>query len=138
MLRGRRGWRNRVTPPLADDGDFVRGGSSRESIREHVSSWGNDDDVRDRALLSGGTKEQYEAALAAVHPGRDTLPEGQIFHAAGPYAGGWSIIAVHESKESWERFRDGVLMPRLKAGVKGGFAGQPREMCFAVDNLQRS
>ena len=31
----------------------------------------------------GGTKEQYEATLAAVHPTRDSLPEGQFFHAAG-------------------------------------------------------
>ena len=31
----------------------------------------------------GGTKEQYEATLAAVHPDRDSLPQGQTFHAAG-------------------------------------------------------
>ena len=31
----------------------------------------------------GGTKEQYESVLAAVHPNMDTLPEDQIFHAAG-------------------------------------------------------
>ena len=28
----------------------------------------------------GGTKENYEASLAAVHPGVDKLPDGQIFH----------------------------------------------------------
>ena len=33
--------------------------------------------------FKGGTKEQYEASLAAVHPGGG-LPEGQIFHTAGP------------------------------------------------------
>ena len=27
----------------------------------------------------GGTKEQYEASIAAVHPARDALPKGQIF-----------------------------------------------------------
>lgn len=36
----------------------------------------------------GGTKEQYEATLAAVHPNRETLPQGQYFHAAGPSADG--------------------------------------------------
>ena len=37
----------------------------------------------------GGTKEQYEASIAAVHPSDGGLPEGQIFHAAGrrPAAG---------------------------------------------------
>ena len=38
-----------------------------------------------------GTKEQYEASIAAVHPSRKSLPKGQIFHAAGPSAGGWTI-----------------------------------------------
>jgi hypothetical protein len=75
----------------------------------------------------GGTKEQYEASVAAVHPGPGRLPDGQIFHAAGPSAGGWSIIAVHDSKESWEAFRDGILLPKLQQGVDGGFATPPEE-----------
>ena len=58
----------------------------------------------------GGTKEQYEASLAAVHPGPDRLPEGQVFHAAGAAPGGWTILAVHDTQESWGRFRDGILL----------------------------
>ena len=54
----------------------------------------------------GGTQEQYEATIDAVHPGPDQLPDGQVFHAAGPSAGGWTVVAVHESQESWEHFRD--------------------------------
>lgn len=84
----------------------------------------------------GGTKEQYEASIAAVHPGRDKLPKGQIFHAAGPSAGGWTIVAVHESKTSWEEFRDGILMPRMKQGIKGGFTTPPQETAFEVHNLK--
>jgi hypothetical protein len=75
----------------------------------------------------GGTKEQYEASLAAVHPGAGRLPDGQIFHAAGPSGDGWTIIAVHDSKESWERFRDGILMPRMQQGIEGGFSAPPEE-----------
>ena len=85
----------------------------------------------------GGTKEQYEAVLGAVHPSRKALPSGQIFHAAGPSAGGWTIVAVHDSKESWERFRDGILRPALGKGIKGGFASPPQETAFEVHNLQR-
>ena len=85
----------------------------------------------------GGTKEQYEATLAAVHPSRDTLPEGQIFHAAGPSAGGWTIMAVHDSQESWERFRNDTLMPRMQQGIDGGFASPPQETAFEVHNLQQ-
>jgi hypothetical protein len=85
----------------------------------------------------GGTKEQYEASIAAVHPSRDTLPQGQVFHAAGPSAGGWTIVAIHDSKESWERFRDGTLMPRMQQGIEGGFQSPPQETAFEVDHLQK-
>ena len=44
-------------------------------------------------FFAGGTQEQYEASIAAVHPGAGLLPDGQIFHAAGPSEGGWSIMA---------------------------------------------
>jgi hypothetical protein len=54
----------------------------------------------------GGTKKQYEASIEAVHPSDGSLPEGQTFHAAGPSADGWTVIAIHESQESWARFRN--------------------------------
>src|SRR5215510_6183854 len=85
----------------------------------------------------GGTKEQYEKSIAAVHPSRDRLPAGQIFHAAGASAGGWTIMAVHDSKESWERFRDDILMPRIRQGIKGGFTTPPQETVCEVHNLQQ-
>ena len=61
-----------------------------------------------------------------------SLPEGQVFHAAGPSPDGWTIVAIHDSKESWERFRDGTLMPRMQAGIEGGFAAPPEEKTFEV------
>jgi hypothetical protein len=88
-------------------------------------------------FFPGGTKEQYEASIAAVHPSRDSLPKGQIFHTAGPSAGGWTIVAVHDSKESWEQFRDNVLMPQMQKGITGGFAQPPQETAFEVHNLQK-
>ena len=78
-------------------------------------------------FFPGGTKEQYEASLAAVHPGEGRLPEGQIFHAAGQSEGGWTIMAVHDSKASWEKFRDTILMPRMQQGIEGGFTSEPVE-----------
>jgi len=82
----------------------------------------------------GGTQENYEASIAAVHPASG-LPDGQIFHAAGPSAGGWTIVAVHESEQSWEAFRDGILMPRMAAGIPGGFPTPPAETVFDVATL---
>ena len=86
--------------------------------------------------FAGGTKEQYEATLAVVHPDRDSLPEGQTFHAAGASAGGWTVVAIHDSKESWERFRDGILMPRMQQGIKGGFTTPPEETTFDVHRMR--
>jgi ketosteroid isomerase-like protein len=86
----------------------------------------------------GGTTEQYEASIAAVHPGAGQLPAGQIFHAAGPSAGGWTIIAVHDSQESWERFRDEILMPTMQRGIAGGFETPPQETAIAIETLMPS
>jgi len=84
--------------------------------------------------FAGGTEEQYQASLAAVHPSDGSLPQGQVFHAAGPSGDGWLIVAIHDSKQSWEQFRDGTLLPRLQAGIDGGFAGPPKETAFEVHN----
>jgi hypothetical protein len=84
--------------------------------------------------FAGGTAEQYAASLRVVHPADGSLPDGQIFHAAGPSDGGWTIVAVHESRESWERFRDSILLPSLAAGIEGGFARPPEEIAFDVQN----
>ena len=46
-------------------------------------------------------------------------------------------MAVHDSKESWERFRDGILMPQMQKGIKGGFANPPEEIAIEVHNLQK-
>ena len=83
----------------------------------------------------GGTKEQYDVVLVAVHVTSSSLPKGQIFHAAGPSAGGWTVIAIHDSKESWEQFRDGILMPRMKQGISGGFTTPPQETTFEVHKM---
>jgi len=89
--------------------------------------------------FAGGTEEQYRASIAAVHPnGGSDLPDGQIFHAAGPSEGGWTIVAVHDSRESWERFRDETLMPTLQQGIDGGFSGVPQETAIDIKNLQRT
>ncbi len=86
-------------------------------------------------VFPGGTKDQYDASIAAVHPSDGSLPAGQIFHAAGPCAEGWAITAVHDSKASWDTFRDGTLMPRMQEGIPGGFASPPNETAFEVDTL---
>jgi len=87
-------------------------------------------------FFPGGTKENYEASIAAVHPGPGQLPDGQIFHAAGASPGGWTIVAIHESQESWERFRNDILMPRMQKGIAGGFANPPQETTIDVNSVR--
>ena len=88
--------------------------------------------------FKGGTKEQYEASLAAVHPADGSLPAGQVFPAAGPSADGWTVVAIHDSQASWESFRDSILMPRMEQGIDGGFAEPPQETVFEVVNEVRA
>ena len=83
----------------------------------------------------GGTKSQYEASIKAVHGAYDTLPAGQIFHAAGASNGGWTIFAMHDSKASWEKFRDDTLLPKLHAGIDGGFTTPPEETEIEIDHV---
>jgi len=83
-----------------------------------------------------GTEEQYRAALAAVHPSDGSLPAGQTYHVAGPTDGGWMIVAVFDSKENWERFRDEDLQPGLQ-NAQGALVGPPQEKAFEVANLQQ-
>jgi hypothetical protein len=84
----------------------------------------------------GGTKEQYEASIAAVHPSDGSLPEGQLFHAAGPAGDGWKIVAVHDSQQGWERCSVESLLAAMHAGIDGGFSTPPEEKAFPVHNQQ--
>ena len=86
-------------------------------------------------FFPGGTAEQYQASIAAVHPADGSLPDGQTFHAAGTSEGGWTIIAVHESQASWEKFRDETLMPTMQAGIAGGFEAPPEETAIELHTV---
>jgi hypothetical protein len=84
-------------------------------------------------FYEGGTEAQYQAVVAAVHP-RDGLPAGQLHHLAAPVDGGFLIVAVWDSKASFDAFVKDTLMPALQAGVEGGFAGPPQERAGEVTN----
>ena len=80
----------------------------------------------------GATMEQYEATVAVVHP-PGGLPEGQVYHAAGPADGGVLIAAVWDSKEQFDRFLQEKLMASMP--IEGGFTGAPEERAAEVGNL---
>ncbi len=39
---------------------------------------------------------------------------------------------MHDSKATWEDFRDSILMPRMRQGIDGGFAAPPEEATFEI------
>ena len=81
--------------------------------------------------FKGGTREQYDASIAVVHP-PDGLPDGQLHHFAGETPDGWIVVAIHDSKESWERFRNETLLPGLQELGDKGLPGPPEETTFEV------
>jgi hypothetical protein len=39
-------------------------------------------------------------------------------------------VAIHDTKEGLETFRDTILGPRMEAGIDGGFTSHPEEAGF--------
>ncbi len=81
--------------------------------------------------FKGGTKEQYEAAIARVHP-PGGLPAGQTYHSAGESVDGWVVLAVWDSEESWTSYRNETLMPGLQELGDKGLPGPPEEIGWEV------
>ena len=90
----------------------------------------------DHALFSG----RNEGAIRGINCGctskRSTLPKGQIFHMAGQTTGGWQIVAVHDFKESWERFNEGTLLPQMQKRDSRRVR-RSSELSESVYNLQK-
>jgi len=68
-------------------------------------------------------------------------PEGLIFHWAGEVDGKWTITDVWESRDAYDRFRDGRLFPAIQK-VSGmdpasGNGPQPTVTEFAVHNYNK-
>ncbi|MDX1619752.1 MAG: hypothetical protein R3320_02090 [Nitriliruptorales bacterium] len=87
-------------------------------------------------FFEGGTQEQYENTVKVVHPdGGTRLPQGQLYHAAGPTGDGWQIVATWDSEEAWEQFRDNKLLPGFEQ-VDNGLPAPPEETTFSIANEQ--
>jgi hypothetical protein len=84
---------------------------------------------------AGGTKDQYDATVAAVHP-PGGLPAGQTHHFAGPSEDGWQVVAVWDSQESLDAFMGETLMPALEELGEAGFPAPPEQVIFEVDTAR--
>ena len=86
--------------------------------------------------FAGGTKEQYDEGLKHAHPADGNLPAGQTFHAAGATDDGFVVVALWDSRESWERFRDDTLLSGFQAAGDAGLPVPPQETTFEIHNEQ--
>jgi hypothetical protein len=68
------------------------------------------------AVAPGFSAEMYEAVTGRAMPG-DQLPAGCKLHIAGPVQQGWRVITVWESREAFDRFREGKLLPAIREVV---------------------
>jgi heme-degrading monooxygenase HmoA len=78
--------------------------------------------------------EGYERVSTAL--GREPL-DGLILHAAGRTDEGFRIIEVWETKEAWQRFRDGRLERALAERAGNRAAAEPAVRELAVERLLR-
>jgi|SRR5437870_2229765 len=76
--------------------------------------------------VPGGTQELYdrinETMFGTSDPPPSDMPDGLIFHTAGATADGWRIFDVWESRDHFDRFFEGRVVPALQqvAGSSGG------------------
>jgi quinol monooxygenase YgiN len=78
----------------------------------------------------GQTQELYDATVEQSNLA-ESLPEGWIFHAAGPTKDGWRVVEVWESQEAADSYFQGRLGQVLQnVGVS---PGQPET--FTVYNV---
>ena len=85
----------------------------------------------------GATEAQYRATINRIHPADGSIPPGQLVHTAGASDEGWTVVAIFDSKQTYEQFRDTVLMPTLAAGIEGAFTAPPIERGFETSVLQQ-
>jgi hypothetical protein len=64
--------------------------------------------------FAGGTQEQYDAVNAKMDV-EQNLPEGLVFHSAGPTEAGWNVIDFWESRAAFDRFQQERLGPAIQA-----------------------
>ena len=66
----------------------------------------------------GMTKAQYDRVVRGLDAAGHGKPKGRLYHVASPLEGGWQVLDVWESQETFDKFGT-VLLPLLeKAGVK--------------------
>lgn len=87
-----------------------------------------------RIKFPGGTQDQYEAINTQMDV-EANLPEGLIFHAAGPLEDGWGVLDFWESREHFDRFFEGRVGPAMQELGDRAPQSPPEIKEFPVHNI---
>lgn len=60
--------------------------------------------------FAGGTADQYDQVIGRMDLG-GRVPDGALFHAAGPYGDGWRVVDVWDDMEAFTAFADERIGP---------------------------
>ena len=63
----------------------------------------------------GVTQQQYDAVFKEVIPDGKP-PLGMVSHIAGPIEGGWRVVDVWESEQTFKTFGDKLIPAMQRAG----------------------
>jgi hypothetical protein len=89
-----------------------------------------------RLKFKGGTQEQYDAVHS--HMGIDeNPPAGLVFHSAGPIDDGWGVIDFWESRDAFDRFTQGRLVPALGELGERAMPAPPEIKEFPVHHFNK-
>jgi hypothetical protein len=84
--------------------------------------------------FADGTEEQYNAVNDQMGV-EENPPDGLIFHAAGAFGEGWSVIDFWESREHFDRFMQERLGPAIEELGDQAPPGPPSVKEFPVSNF---
>ena len=78
----------------------------------------------------------YDSVQAEMDLANDP-PEGLLFRWAGDVDGKWRVTDVWETRDAYERFRDGRLLPAVQnvSGMDPATSPQPTITEFAVHDF---
>jgi hypothetical protein len=89
--------------------------------------------IRTTDFPEGVGTRMYDSVQAEMDLGNNP-PEGLLFHWAGDVDGKWTVTAVWETRDAYDRFRDGRLFPAIQkvAGMDPASEPRPTITEFAV------
>jgi hypothetical protein len=90
-----------------------------------------------RVKMPGGTQDQYDTLHSHMNMDGDP-PQGMIFHSAGPIEGGWGVIDFWESRDAFDSFTQGRLLPAMGELGDRGFPNPPDIREFPVHHITQT